>query len=225
MTVAALIVPGAPEAGTPTIAELRRIAECAWAGGAWPIRFCRGSAPADALAAVAAGTTADLAPAAHRTIAAATSGLVRAVGATTAVLFWPADHPWVDPESVTLLLQAHGGDPGAVLRAADGDPGYPLLLPVPVARSAAEPARASAMAGLLARLAVSGAGLVLVPTGDAGTTHDRRHPADALPPYRGPDRPLAPPPEWGAAAADAPDDPAPAGRRGIRAVGRSRRTR
>lgn len=222
MTVAALILPGAGTMGHPSAAELRRIAESAWAGGAWPLRIVRGTAAPDLLAGVAAATTAELAPAAHRTIGAATAGIVRAVRGTSAVLLWPADHPWVDPETVTLLLQAHGSVPDAVVRAEDAAPGVPILLPLAVARTAAEPARASALPTLLARLAVEGVRTIGIGTGDAGTTHDRRHAPADLPAYRGPDRPLVEPPDWGSAAADEADDPSARGA-GAAAHPRSRR--
>jgi hypothetical protein len=47
----------------------------------------------------------------------------------------------------------------------------------------------------------------LIETGDPGATHDRSTALDDLPLFEGPPEPVAgPPPEWGSAAADSPDD-------------------
>ena len=45
-----------------------------------------------------------------------------------------------------------------------------------------------------------------IETGDPGTAFDRATAFDDLPPYAGPPEPAQPAPEWGAAAADTPDD-------------------
>lgn len=217
MTVAALIVAGRRDAGEPAVAEVRRIAESAWAGGAWPLRIVATAAAPAVLGAVTDATPAERAPTGHRTIAAASAGLLRSVRGTSAVLLWPADHPWVDPETVTLLLQAHGAWPDAVVRAEDATPGVPVLVPIAHARTAPEAPRAEDLPVLLARLSGAGVRIVGIPVGDAGTTHDRTHDRGRLPPYRGPDRPLTEPPDWGAATAEVADDPAP--------LPRSRRTR
>ncbi len=209
MTVAALIVAGRPEAGAPTPAEVRRIAESAWAGGAWPLRIVATAAAPAVLGTVTDATPAERAPAGHRTIAAASAGLLRSVRGTSAVLLWPADHPWVDPETVTLLLQAHGAWPDAIVRAEDETPGMPVLVPIAHALTAPEAPRADALPVLLARLSDTGVRIVGIHVGDAGTTHDRTHERDRLPPYRGPDRPLADPPDWGAATGDVADAPEP----------------
>ena len=41
--------------------------------------------------------------------------------------------------------------------------------------------------------------------GDPGTVVDRSVPIDQVPGYQGPTAPVAPPPEWGAAAAEVPE--------------------
>ena len=60
---------------------------------------------------------------------------------------------------------------------------------------------------LMAELIAAGAASTSIDTGDPGVTHDISTPIDSLPPYEGPPEPVAgTPPEWGAAAAEMPDD-------------------
>src|SRR4029078_3009259 len=70
------------------------------------------------------------------------AGVARAEGGETdAVLLWPARLAWVGPETVTSLIELHGTAPADLLRPTwDGEPGWPVLLPVaalPALRSAA----------------------------------------------------------------------------------------
>ena len=60
---------------------------------------------------------------------------------------------------------------------------------------------------ILAATVEAGVVLEAIDTGDPGVTHDISTAFDALPDYQGPAEPGAgTPPEWGAAAADMPDD-------------------
>ena len=53
----------------------------------------------------------------------------------------------------------------------------------------------------------AGVALELIDTGDPGVIYDIGTPIDSLPQFEGPSEPGAgTPPEWGAAAADMPDD-------------------
>ena len=123
-----------------------------------------------------------------------------AVVGTGALLLWPGDHTWVDPETVTSLIEAHGARPD------DAAP--------PDAR------RAAGLAGARARIDVvdevtstlGGAGAagafdrVPLDLGDPGTVVTLAVAIDDVPDYVGPAAPVAgPPPDWGAAAADEPD--------------------
>src|SRR4051812_35181447 len=60
---------------------------------------------------------------------------------------------------------------------------------------------------LLDDLGTAGARLIAIDTGDPGTQLDIATPMDQLPAYQGPPEPVTGhAPEWGAAAADMPDD-------------------
>jgi hypothetical protein len=60
---------------------------------------------------------------------------------------------------------------------------------------------------LLADLEAAGVPFRSVQVGDPGVIHDRETAIGALPAYEGPPEPVAgPPPEWGAAAAETPDE-------------------
>jgi hypothetical protein len=207
MTVAALI--GTPRAGEASRdasgrSAVRRIVEAAWAGGALPI-VVSAPEPADWLESQLSGFPALIArdgpdqadeAEAYR---AACRVAIEAVGETDAVLLWPMRMSWVDPETVTSLIEAHGQRPGQLIRVAHEElPGWPLLVPI----SDLERGLA-ASAGL-----ADPSGVVLLELGDPGSVLDSDTPQDRLPPYRGPAAPVAgPPPDWGAAAADEPDQP------------------
>lgn len=220
MTVAAVILAAPRDSaladadGTPAV---RRVADTAWAGGATPVVVVGEPDPAldaalaTAEAAIAPADPAGGGPAAHlrRGLAAA----IRTVAGTDAVLAWPARMAWVDAETVTTLLAAHGADREAVLRPVhDGEAGWPALLPLRWAAALGDDPLRS-IEGLVADLAAAGAPVVLVDTGDPGVTHDVAVPSADLPAWSGPPEPDGPAPDWGAAVADLPDDAVPAPRR------------
>jgi CTP:molybdopterin cytidylyltransferase MocA len=130
------------------------------------------------------------------------------VDGTDAALLWPARMGWVDAETVTSLIEAHGVDRAAILRPTHaGSPGWPALVPTGLLE---------ALRGLDAGLApdaavealVAAVGGRLVEVGDPGATHDLDTPRDALPPFEGPPEPASDHHhEWGSEAAAGPDAP------------------
>ena len=136
MTVAAVIVPRDQEqalADAAGRAAARRIVEIAWAGGALPLVIVVDD-PAAAVAAVLAGSPARVVPAGASDGASpyriGARAAVEAVVGTDAWLLWPGDRTWVDPETVTSLIEAHGAYPDALLRPVHADrAGWPLLVP------------------------------------------------------------------------------------------------
>jgi len=221
MTVAAVILSATPEGairdveGRPLV---RRLAEAAWSGGGVPVVVVAAD-PAGVVADALAGTTATLAepaPAAGGPVAQICRGIDVALGLvaeTDAAILWPARMAWVDPETLTSLIEAHGAHPTELLRPAfEGTEGWPALLPIshletlrtlPVDRMPDE---------LLADLVGGGVPTRGVEVGDPGVTHDIGTPHDDLPPYDGPPEPASGRTyEWGAMAAEAADEPLPAG--------------
>jgi hypothetical protein len=215
MTVAAVILVATPESALRAVegvANVRRLADAAWAGGALPVVVVAHD-PAGEVATALAGSEAILAEPAPRE-AGPVGQIVRGIEAamatvvgTGAALVWPARMGWVDAETVTSLIEAHGVEPAAVLRPAfRGEAGWPALVPVdelPVlrrlpARSMPDEILATLASGLVSRL---------VELGDPGVTHDLDTPRTALPPFEGPAEPASGHVhEWGAPAADRPDD-------------------
>jgi CTP:molybdopterin cytidylyltransferase MocA len=219
MTVAAVILAASPTsaladaAGTPAA---RRLVDVAWAGGATPVVVCSFD-PDGAVAASLANaevTLANPAPPEGGPVGQIVNGIEAAmllVTDTQAALVWPARLAWVDAETVTTLIAAHGDDRLAVVRPAyRGTPGFPVLLPVAhlgVFRGLA----AGRMPGdLFTDLEALGVPFRVVDTGDPGVVHDVSTPREDLPPYDGPPEP-AETPEWGSAVADQPDDAPVAG--------------
>ncbi|HEY7599407.1 MAG TPA: NTP transferase domain-containing protein [Candidatus Limnocylindrales bacterium] len=214
MTVAAVILFSRPEgaladaAGRPAA---RRIVESAWAGGATPIVVVAAD-PTGELAAALAGSPAVLAepaPVEGGPVGQIVHGIRVAtakVSETDAAIVWPGRMTWVDAETVTTLIETHGVHREQVLRPRYGDAaGWPVLLPL-AAVDALNALPAELMPDeLFARLAADVAARE-VDTGDPGTAFDRATPLDELPPYAGPPEPARPSPEWGAAAAEMPDD-------------------
>lgn len=216
MTVAAVILAASPDSaladadGSPAV---RRIADAAWSGGATPIvvvSFDPDGAVAAALAG-AAVTLAEPAPQERGPAAQMARGadVARAeIIDTDAVLLWPARMTWVGPETVTSLIELHGTSSDALLRPTwDGDPGWPVLLPL-AALTALKGIAADRMPGdVLADLIATGVADRLVELGDPGVAIDGRTARADLPPYVGPEEPVAGHThEWGAAQAEAPDD-------------------
>ncbi|MHB8959352.1 MAG: NTP transferase domain-containing protein [Candidatus Limnocylindrales bacterium] len=221
MTVAAVILAASPAAaladaeGTPAI---RRIADAAWAGGATPVVVVTddpGGAVATALA-TAEATLLAPAPGDGGPAEQTAQGMAAArqlVGGTTAALVWPAQMAWADAETVTTLIHSHGDDARAILRPAyDGAAGWPALVPISVLDHVSTLSPSCMPEEILDSLASAGVEIHTLDSGDPGTTIDVTVPRAALPPFDGPPRPDDHVErEWGAPAADLPDDAPPAG--------------
>jgi CTP:molybdopterin cytidylyltransferase MocA len=134
---------------------------------------------------------------------------IATVGETTAAMLWPCRFVWVDPETVTSLVEAHGAAPQAIVRPAyAGQSGFPILIPVALIE------RLAAVSGMngedaVSALVATGVTTRQIELGDPGIVHDLATPRADLPRYQGPPEPAGgPPPEWNSAlatrAADAP---------------------
>jgi CTP:molybdopterin cytidylyltransferase MocA len=212
MTVAAIVlVPDVPSAlaGADGEPAIRRVAHAAWAGGAMPIVVVADDGTgslAETLAdsPVTLARPADTAPGAAWFVAGQRAALA-AVAETTAGLLWPFRHAWVDPETVTSLVEAHGATPEAILRPTyGGKPGFPILVPMALME------RLSARSGdhgveAVDALIAEGVAVRTIELGDPGIVYDVATPRSELPGYQGPPQPVAgPAPEWNAElAADA----------------------
>jgi molybdenum cofactor cytidylyltransferase len=214
MTVAAVIIIPETAAGlAPVDGEpaLRRVAQAAWSGGAIPILAVTPESPEQLARAVA-----DLAvsfthpgPTEPRGIAWFLRGLntaVENVADTTAGLLWPVPRVWVDPETITSLVEAHGAYPEAIIRPAyRGEPGLPIVVPSSLIEQLA-PLSGRHGAEAVEMLTAEGVPLRLVELGDPGITHDISTLRSALPAYQGPPEPVSGnPPEWNEALARSPD--------------------
>jgi CTP:molybdopterin cytidylyltransferase MocA len=221
MTVAAVILAAslasalADAAGTPAV---RRIADAAWAGGATPVMVVAPDPDGAVAAVLATAEVTLLAPAPLAAgpvgqIAHGIRGAAELVAATSAALVWPARLVWADAETVTTLIEAHGEDPGTLLRPAhDGEAGWPALVPMTALEALGAIAADRMPDDILADLVAGGVPARLVDTGDPGTTHDISVPLAELPTFDGPPRPDdGVEREWGAPAADQSDDAPPAG--------------
>jgi CTP:molybdopterin cytidylyltransferase MocA len=217
MTVAAVILAASPDSALADVegqARVRRIADAAWSGGALPIvvvSFDPDGAVAAALAGAAVTLAEPVPPPKGNPAAQMLRGIEVAaaeVRDVDAALLWPARMVWVSPETVTSLIEAHGVDRATILRPAyDGEAGWPALVPT---------SGASLLPGLgadqmpdmiLAELVAGGLPVRAIELGDPGATHDAGVPRADLPPYLGPSEPAAPHShEWGAAAADDPEE-------------------
>jgi CTP:molybdopterin cytidylyltransferase MocA len=214
VTVAAVILFAQPEgafadaAGRPAA---RRAVESAWAGGATPIVVVAAD-PSGQLALSLAGSPAVLAepaPAEGGPVGQMVHGIrvcADKVTDTDAVLLWPGRMTWVDAETVTTLIESHGVRRDALLRPRyDEHAGWPVLLPM-ASVDALNSMSAELMPDALFERLAGEVESALVDTGDPGTVFDRSTAFDELPPYAGPPEPAQPSPEWGAAAAETPDD-------------------
>lgn len=213
MTVAAVVL--APE---PVVAQrgpdgksiVRTVADAALAGGAVPTVVV--SSVPDAIASDLAGSDAHLVtpePGLAPGIAWFAAGAREAaalLSGTSAALLWPGRHCWVDPETVTSLIEAHGLRPEVLLRPSfEGTAGFPVLVPL------AYLGELAGMVGLhgpdaIDRLVARGAPLDTLDLGDPGTVHDASTSRDALPGYRGPESPTGRTFEWGAPAAETSEE-------------------
>jgi CTP:molybdopterin cytidylyltransferase MocA len=215
VTVAAVIlfreIEGAlaDTAGRPAA---RRIVETAWAGGATPIVVVSSDPDAQVAAALAGSPAvlAEPAPADAGPVGQIARGIRLAaeqVTDTDAALVWPGRMVWADAETVTTLIETHGADRSAILRPLYAEQaGWPALVPMDLVPALAGLATDRMPDDLLDDLVAAGASLRLVDTGDPGTIHDLSTPVDSLPAFEGPLAPVGASPEWGAAAAEMPDD-------------------
>ena len=194
------------------VAAVRRIADVAWAGGATPIVVVADD-PAGAVATALAGapvTLAEPAPKEHGPAAQMTRGIEVATGLvheTGAALIWPARMTWVDAETVTTLIEAHGADGDSLLRPGHADePGWPILLPVAGMKELAAVAPDRMPPQIVEELS-SRMPVRVVEVGDPGVIHDRSVSYTELPPYIGPPGPGTDHAhEWGAVVAEGPDE-------------------
>jgi CTP:molybdopterin cytidylyltransferase MocA len=207
LTVAAIIL--APDAsaalsdadGEPAI---RRVVHAAWSGGALPIVIVAEDTDGTLAQAVAGlpVTLTQPGPQEPRGVAWFVHGsraATAAVTETTAGLLWPFRYAWVDPETVTSLVEAHGATPGEIVRPAwSGQLGFPILVPALFTdRLAARIPLHGEEA--VAALVADGLPLRELELGDPGIVHDISTPRSALPGYQGPPQPTAgTPPEWNA---------------------------
>lgn len=216
MTVAAVVLFARPEgalADAAGRASVRRIVESAWAGGATPIVVVSADPSGDVAAALAGSPAvlAEPAPMDHGPVGQIARGMRIAseqVHETDACLVWPGRMAWVDAETVTSLIEAHGAHRSAILRPRyEAVLGWPALLPITLLDQLAGQAASRMPDELLTDLVAAGIALEAIDTGDPGVITDIATPLDSLPAYQGPPQPVAGhAPEWGAAAADMPDD-------------------
>jgi hypothetical protein len=115
---------------------------------------------------------------------------------------------WVDPETITSLIEAHGTDPAPLLRPAfEGDMGWPALLPIAHLEAFRSLAADRMPDDLLDDLAGVGVQARSLDLGDPGTVSDIDVQRGDLPPYAGPLEPASGHvQEWGSTAADEADD-------------------
>jgi CTP:molybdopterin cytidylyltransferase MocA len=204
VTVAAVVlVPDAAVAlgdadGEPAV---RRVAHAAWAGGALPVVVV-----ADEPAGPLTDAVADLPVTLTRPGGDEPRGIAwfvhgqraarAAVTETTAGLLWPLTRTWVDPETVTSLVEAHGATPDQILRPAwAGQAGFPILVPMAFNERLAERLDLQGDQAIEA-LVAAGAPYRLVELGDPGIVYDLATPRSDLPEYQGPA--AGAPPEWNA---------------------------
>lgn len=216
MTVAAVILFARIEgalADTAGRSAVRRVVESAWAGGATPVVVVsadEGGKVATALAGSPA-VLAEPAPPEAGPVGQITRGIgvaAEQVSETDAVLLWPGRLVWVDAETVTTLIEAHGAQRGSLLRPRYGDEvGWPVLLPTDLVPRLAALATDRMPGELIDDLIAGGVPFAEIDMGDPGVVFDVSTPIDSLPAFEGPAEPVGGhSPEWGAAAAEMPDD-------------------
>jgi CTP:molybdopterin cytidylyltransferase MocA len=207
LTVAAIVLvpdPAAALAEADGEAVITRLIHTAWAGGALPVVVVVPDGDATLAGAIAelpgvvANAPAGVMPGAAWFVFGMRAAM-SAVTETTAALLWPFRYAWVDPETITSLVEAHGATPDEMLRPAFGGlPGFPVLVPISLeARLDTSPGVHGREA--VERLAAEGVPLRLIELGDPGIIHDLSTPRAEMPDYQGPPEPAAgPPPEWNA---------------------------
>ena len=207
VTVAAVILSASAEGSldeTTGQPRVRRLVDLAWSGGALPIIVVSPD-PIGAVAATLAGSEAvhgSPAPVEAGPVGQMIRGVELAqaeVGETSAALLWPARMSWVGPETVTSLIEAHGTDPGMLLRPAwHGEPGWPILVPTTLLDALRAIAPDRMPPDVVADLAAAVPSRILE-TGDPGVIHGVDTPLAHLPAYEGPPEPPAGHThEWGA---------------------------
>jgi CTP:molybdopterin cytidylyltransferase MocA len=215
VTVGAVILAASPESALRSVEgapNVRRLIDVAWAGGAVPVVVAAPD-PDGGVVATLAGTNATYAaPAPVETgpVGQIVRGIEAALGVvneTDAALVWPARMGWLDAETITSLIEAHGVDRETVLRPTfRGEPGWPVLVPVAhlATLRAIEP---SLMPPDVVAALADRAPSRTIELGDPGVVHDLDTPRAELPPFEGPPQPPADHVhEWGAAMADRADD-------------------
>jgi CTP:molybdopterin cytidylyltransferase MocA len=211
VTVAAVILAASTESALADIegqARVRRLVDIAWAGGAVPILVCAPDPDGAVVRALADAPVSYASPAPFEVgpvgqIVRVIEAAIAEVRETDATLVWPARYIWVDPETVTSLIEAHGVHPEALLRPTfDGEVGWPALVPVSCV-SALRGLDASRMPGeLMDDLVAAGVPEVRLDLGDPGATHDVGTARADLPPFDGPGGAVSTRVhEWGEAAA------------------------
>jgi CTP:molybdopterin cytidylyltransferase MocA len=219
VTVAAVILAASVEsalADAAGVTRVRRLADSAWSGGATPIVVVAPD-PDGAVATALAGapvTLATPAPAEAGPVGQIARGIdvaVAEISATDAALVWPARMTWVGPETVTSLIEAHGVDPGTVLRPTyRGEPGWPVLVPIATLATFRGLSPTLMPDDLIEAFLAGGAASRSIDLGDPGTTIDGSTPRENLPPYDGPAEPAGQHShEWGAEMAETTDDESP----------------
>jgi len=216
VTVAAVVLAATPDsalADADGMPSVRRIVDSAWSGGAVPIIVVAHD-PDGSVSGALTGSAATLAepapldrgPAGQ--IARGIEAALEEIHETDAALVWPARFTWVGPETATSLIEAHGTQPGALLRPSyEGEPGWPVLVPVALLSGLAAVAGDRMPDDVVADVVAGGAREVLLELGDPGVRHDRTVPRASLPPYVGPtDPPAGHVHEWEAAMADASNE-------------------
>jgi CTP:molybdopterin cytidylyltransferase MocA len=197
MTVAAVVlVPDLAVALSDADGEpaIRRVAHAAWSGGAMPVVIVSDDTGPDLAAALEGLPVTISRPGADepRGVAWFLNGL-RAAGAAvteaTAGLLWPVRCAWVDPETVTSLVEAHGGGAGEFVRPAfSGQTGFPILVPIALAERLAARLDLHAYQAVDAAVA-AGAPVRVLELGDPGIAFDVTTPRASLPAYDGPPQP------------------------------------
>jgi hypothetical protein len=224
VTVAAVILSATAEgavADTLGQPRVRRLVDIAWSGGALPVIVVApdpdgavGRALTGSEATYGAPAPAEAGPAAQMLRGAE---LARTeVVETTAALLWPARMTWVGPETVTSLIEAHGTDPGTMLRPGwAGEPGWPVLVPYAalVHLRAVDAGRMPPdVVDELSRYVPTR----IVEVGDPGVHFDADTPVEDLPPYEGPPEPPAGHThEWGDGVEPGADEGVPGEGRGL----------
>lgn len=214
MTVAAVILAASPESALADVEGLprvRRLADVAWAGGAVPIIVVAPD-PSGAVAAALAGAPVTLVPPAPPE-AGPVGQMLRGIETaldqvrdTDAAIVWPERLQWLDAETVTSLIEAHGVHPGFVLRPTyEGDTGWPVLVPRPEIERLRNVGPDRVPDHVIEEILAAGAVDLRLDLGDPGTTHDEATARADLPPFLGPPGPASGHHEWGAAIADAVD--------------------